>query len=133
MSGGGAGRGHSEGSAGGKTVRSVGEQPTEAAARQRAHPDPDRAEEGWRGQVEGHKHADNIKSFTNRVFQFNTYNTLSQDNSEIGTISAVSSLNVQIKHMTLNCTGNTHRVLGPFSSVSQEQSGSVEGCLHQAV
>lgn len=52
MSGGGAGRGHSEGSAGGETGRSVGERPAEAAARQRTHPEPDRAEEGRGGQVD---------------------------------------------------------------------------------
>lgn len=53
MSGGGAGRGHSEGPAGGETGCSVGERPAEAAAGQRSGPVPDGAEEGWGGEVRG--------------------------------------------------------------------------------
>lgn len=58
MSGGGAGRGDSEGSAGGETGRSDGERPAEAAAGQHARPEPDGAEEGWRGKVRGHTYTD---------------------------------------------------------------------------
>lgn len=51
MSRGGAGRGHSEGSAGGEAGRSVGKQPTEAAGGQHAVSDPDGAKEGRGGEV----------------------------------------------------------------------------------
>lgn len=48
---GGAGCGHSEGSAGRETNRPIREQQAEAAAGQHAGAEPDGAEEGWGGKV----------------------------------------------------------------------------------
>ena len=65
MSGGGAGRGHSEGSAGGEAGCSVGERPAQAAGGQHAGSGPDGAEEGWGGEVRGDTYTETLTSHVN--------------------------------------------------------------------
>lgn len=61
MSGFGAGCSHSQGSAGGETSCSVREWPAAAADWQHSGSEPDRAEEGWGGQVRENAHTNTSK------------------------------------------------------------------------